>query len=64
MRRREYFRSTPRFRFIYSGALVCFEAENMKHFEEIDDCSWQEVYHLNGCYDQFFADEEPEAAEA
>ncbi len=25
----------------------------MGAFEEIEDCSWQEVYILNRCYDQF-----------
>lgn len=33
----------------------------MKRFEEIDDCSWQEVYYLNGCYDQFFIEEDTAA---
>ena len=25
----------------------------MSGFEEIDDCSWEGVYILNRCYDQF-----------
>ena len=25
----------------------------MSGFEELDDCSWQGVYILNRCYDQF-----------
>lgn len=32
---------------------VQIEVSEMSGFEEIDDCSWEGVYILNRCYDQF-----------
>ena len=35
---------------------VQIEVSEMSGFEEIDDCSWEGVYILNRCYDQFTND--------
>jgi len=51
--REKYFRSSPRSTLIYFGRLACSEVSEISGFEEIDDCSWQEAYILNRCYDQF-----------
>ena len=50
---KEYFRPPPHISLIYSGSLRDIEVKHMSAFEEIEDCSWQEVYILNRCYDQF-----------
>ena len=31
------------------------EVSEISGFEELDDCSWQGVYILNRCYDQFIS---------
>ena len=42
-------------RFIYYPDLIVIEVSEMSGFEETDDCSWQGVYILNRCYDQFMS---------
>ncbi len=56
----EYFHPPPQHRFIYSAGDRVIEVTKMTEAMEIEDCSWREVYYLNGCHDQLEYDIELE----
>lgn len=51
---------TPPFEVYILSRPSSAEVSEISGFEETDDCSWQGVYILNRCYDQFMDDYDEE----